>query len=59
MMIVVRRDVKFDEDKAMRVSFERELELHADEEILAPKVEDPHLVLSTLGYIATSLVWAS
>jgi hypothetical protein len=40
--------VKFDEEKAMRCSLERELQLHADEEILAPKeepqddVEQPH-----------------
>ncbi|MCY6488101.1 hypothetical protein, partial [Actinobacillus pleuropneumoniae] len=27
----------------MRVSLERELELHADEEILAPKVEEPQI----------------
>eukprot|EP00253_Pinus_taeda_P033137 PITA_33137 len=36
-MIVVYRDIRFDEEKAMGVSLERELELHADEEILAPK----------------------
>jgi len=40
-MIVVHRDVRFDEEKAMQVSLERELELHADEELLAPKVEEP------------------
>ena len=40
-MRVVRRDIRFDEDKSMKVSLERELELHADEEILAPKVEGP------------------
>jgi len=40
-MIVVRRDVKFDDDKAMRVSLERELQIHDDEKILAPKVEEP------------------
>ena len=33
----------FDEDKAMQVSLERELELHADEEILAPKLERPQI----------------
>ena len=38
-MIVVRRDVKFDEEKAMRLSLERELDLHADEELLVPKEE--------------------
>jgi len=36
-MIVVRRDVKFNEEKHMRCSLERELQLHADKEILAPK----------------------
>eukprot|EP00253_Pinus_taeda_P008740 PITA_08740 len=40
-MTMVCRDVKFDEEKAMRVSLERELELHADEELLAPKVKEP------------------
>lgn len=40
--------MNFDEEKAMRCSLERELQLHADEEILAPKeeprddVEQPH-----------------
>ena len=47
MMTVVRRDVKFDEEKVMLLSLERELDLHADEEILVPKdepqdVEQPH-----------------
>eukprot|EP00253_Pinus_taeda_P014284 PITA_14284 len=42
-MTVVRRDVKFDEGKAMKVSFERDLELHVDEDILAHKVEEPHI----------------
>ena len=46
-MIVVRRDIKFDEEKAMRLSLERELDLHVDEELLVPKnepqdVEQPH-----------------
>jgi len=40
-MTVVRRDIRFDEEKAMQVSLERDLEIHADEEILAPKVEGP------------------
>eukprot|EP00253_Pinus_taeda_P001501 PITA_01501 len=40
---MVRRDVRFDEEKAMRVSLGRELELHADEDILAPKVEEPQI----------------
>eukprot|EP00253_Pinus_taeda_P033552 PITA_33552 len=35
--IVVRRDLKFDEQKAMRLSLERELVLHADEEPSFPK----------------------
>jgi len=42
-MTMVRKNVKFDELKAMSVSLERELELHADEEILAPKVEEPQI----------------
>ena len=47
-MIVVRRDVKFDEEKAMRCSPERKLQLRPDQELLAPKeepqddVEHPH-----------------
>jgi len=40
-MTVVHRDVIFNEEMAMPVSLERELELHADEEILSPKVEEP------------------
>ena len=42
-MTVVHRDVKFDEQKAMQVSLERELEIHADEDILSPKVEEPQI----------------
>ena len=42
-MIVVCRDIKFDEEKAMRVSLERELELHAEEELLVPKVKEPQI----------------
>ena len=38
-MIVVRRDIKFDEGKAMRFSLERELDLNAEEELLVPKDE--------------------
>ena len=46
-MVVVRQDIKFDEEKGMRLSLERELDLHADEELLVPKnepkyVEQPH-----------------
>ena len=44
---VMRRDVKFDEGKAMRLSLERELDLHEEEELLFPKdesqdVDQPH-----------------
>jgi len=42
-MTVVRKDIRFDEEKAMQVSHEKELELHVDEEILAPKVEEPQI----------------
>lgn len=38
---MVHRDVRFDAEKAMRVSLEKELQLHAVEELLAPKVEKP------------------
>ena len=38
-MTVVRRDFKFHEEKAMKLSLERELYLHADEELLVPKDE--------------------
>jgi hypothetical protein len=43
----MRRDIKFDEGKAMRLSLERELDLHAEEELLVPKdesqdVDQPH-----------------
>ena len=38
-MTVVKRDVKLDEEKAMRLSLERELDLHEDEELLFPKDE--------------------
>jgi len=31
------RDLKFDEQKTMLVSLERELKLHAEEEFLVPK----------------------
>ena len=33
--------MKFDEQKAMRVSLERKLKLHAEEELLVPKEEEP------------------
>ena len=38
-MTVVRRDVKFDEEKAMRCSLEGDLQLHSNEEFLALKEE--------------------
>jgi hypothetical protein len=46
-MIVMRQDIKFDEGKAMRLLLERELDLHAEEELLVPKdesqdVDQPH-----------------
>ena len=36
---VVRRDIKFQEEKAMKCSLEREPHLHVDEELLVPKDE--------------------
>ena len=39
IMTVVRRDIKFDEEKGMWLSLERELYLHVDEELLVPKNE--------------------
>ena len=46
-MTVVRQDIKFNEVKAMNLSLERELHLHAEEELLVPKyeplnVDQPH-----------------
>ena len=38
-MTIVRRDIKFHEEKAMKLSLERELHLNAEEEILVPKDE--------------------
>ena len=38
-MTVMRRDIKFNEVKAMQLSLERELHLHAEEELLVPKDE--------------------
>ena len=40
---MVCKDVRFNEEKTMRVSLERELELHADEELLSPKFEEPQI----------------
>ena len=38
---VVRRDLKFNKQKAMRVSLKRELKFHAKEELLVPKEDEP------------------
>ena len=38
-MTVVRRDIKFNEVKAMKLLLEMELHLHAEEELLVPKDE--------------------
>ena len=38
-MTVVRCDIKFNEEKAMKLFLERELHLHAKEELLVPKYE--------------------
>jgi hypothetical protein len=44
---VMQQDIKFDEGKSMQLSLERELDLHAEEELLVPKdksqdVDQPH-----------------
>ena len=44
MMKIVRRDVNFDEEKAMRCSLERELQLHVYEDILVLKGESQDVV---------------
>jgi hypothetical protein len=46
-MTVMRWDIKFDEGKAMSFSLEKEIDLHAEEELLVPKyesqdVDQPH-----------------
>jgi hypothetical protein len=46
-MTVMRRDIKFDDGKAMQLLLERELDLDAEEELLVPKdesqdVDQPH-----------------
>ena len=38
-MNMVRREIKFNEEKAMKLSLERELHLHAEEELIVPKDE--------------------
>ena len=45
-MTVVRWDIKFDEEKFMRLSLERELDLQAEEELLVPK-DEPQYVEQT------------
>ena len=42
-MTFVRRDIKFDEEKSMWFSLKRELDFHADEELLVPKNEPQHV----------------
>jgi len=39
-MTVLRRDIKLNEVKAMKLSLEKELHLHAKEELLVPKYEN-------------------
>ena len=38
-MTVMQWDIKFNEVKAMKLSLERELHLHVEEELLVPKYE--------------------
>ena len=45
---VVYRDLKFDEQKSMQVSLERELKLHANEELSIPKEEEPQINVEKL-----------
>ena len=40
---MVRRDLKFDEKKSMRLSLERELKLHVEEELSVPNEEEPQI----------------
>jgi hypothetical protein len=42
-LTVMRRDIKFDEGKARWLSLEREIDLHAEEELLVPKDESQDL----------------
>jgi hypothetical protein len=46
-MTIMRRDIKFDEGKAMRLSLERELDLHVEEELLVPKDESQYVDQTT------------
>ena len=47
-MTVMRWDIKFNEVKAMKLSLERELHLHAEEELLVPK-DEPNGCGSAMG----------
>jgi hypothetical protein len=42
-MIVMLWDIKFDEGKAMWLSLERDLDLHAEDELLVPKDESQYV----------------
>jgi hypothetical protein len=42
-MIFMQQDIKFDEGKSMRLSLERELDLHGEEELLVPKYESQYV----------------
>ena len=42
-MTMVCRDIKFDEEKTMRCSLEREIQLHAIDDLLDPKEEEPQI----------------
>ena len=41
--IMVRGDLKFDKQKAMQLSLERELKLQAEEELSVPKEVEPQI----------------
>ena len=43
IMTVVRWDIKFDEEKPIQLSLERELDFHAEEELLFPKNEPQYV----------------
>ena len=42
-MTVVRRDIKFNEEKTMELSLKRELLLYVEEELLVPKYEPQYV----------------
>ena len=52
-MKFVYRDAKFDEEKEIKCSLERELHLHAYHELLTPK-EENQVVVETTTQIETS-----